>query len=48
MGVIAGKGLADVAVSFEIVCRTYVGYGALHTIMIDLLPPKHSLSNCTP
>jgi len=26
-GAIAGKGLVDVAASFEIVCRTYVGYG---------------------
>jgi hypothetical protein len=27
LGAMMGKGLVDVAASFEIVCRTYVGYG---------------------
>ena len=27
LGAIAGKGLAEVAASFDMVCRTYVGYG---------------------
>ena len=27
LGAMAGKGLVDVAASFEIFCRTYVGYG---------------------